>query len=283
MGRLCRADSEAAKRFGLKVGDRVISLVKWGGNSRYLSVDLSQVVKVPESVDPAAAVCLAETYLAAFQILHRGHNNRVRYRESALKGKTIMILGYGISSMTRAIAQLASHAGALKIFAMAKLKHFEQLSDLGISSVNKDSLEWWDALSGKVDIMVSNEEVVALHHKLLKGNGQIVVVKHGKNDGSSDTYDQKTGIIGRRKKWLHQNRTWSYDVYDEWDHNVERCMLDLHHLLQLLEHKRIEPHVLDRISLGKVARAQQLLESKCLTGFVVCEPWLVAKSRAVRL
>jgi NADPH:quinone reductase-like Zn-dependent oxidoreductase len=284
VGRIYRANTEASKRYGFSVGDRVISLVKWGGNARYLSVDPSKLVRVPESVDPAAAVCLAETYLAAFQVLHRGQTNRIRYRGTSLKGKTILILGYAISNMGRAIAQLATGAGALQVFAMAKLKHFDQLTALGISPLNKDSLDWWETLSGKVDFIISCEEdVVALHYKLLKGNGQVVVVRNSNKEAELDSFEQRTSLVCRSNKRLQQNKTSYYDVCEEWDNNTKRCMLDLAHLVHLLEQNKIEPHVLDRISLSKVARAHQLIESKRLTGFIVCEPWLVAKSRAIRL
>lgn len=258
--------------------------MKWGGNARYLSVDPSRVVKVPDSVDPAAAVCLAETYLAAFQVLHRGQSHRIRYRETSLKGKTILILGYAVSNMGRAIAQIATSAGALQVFALAKLKHFEHISALGIGPLNQDSLDWWQALSGKVDLIISiGDDVAALHYKLLKGKGQIIVVKNRKNEEDQDSIGRRTGLVCRRNKRLQQLRTSSYDVYEEWDNNTDRCKLDLRQLLHMLEANQIEPNVLDRISLGKVARAQELVEPKRLPGFIVCEPWLVAKSRAIRL
>lgn len=284
VGRLYRVDTEATRRFGLSVGDRVLSLVKWGGNARYLSVDPSKVVIVPESVDPAAAACLAETYLAAFQILHRGQSTKIRYGVNSLKGKTLFILGHAISTMGRAIAQLASDAGALQVCAMGKLKHFSQLTALGISPLNKDSLDWWEALAGKVDIIVScEEEVVALHYQLLKGNGQVVVVKNSRKDDDADINGRRTSLVCRRNKKPQQSKMIVYDVYEEWDNNIEVCKLDLLHLVQRLEQNKIEPFVLDRLALGKVARAQELIESKRLAGFIVCEPWLIAKSRAIRL
>jgi hypothetical protein len=35
--------------------------------------------------------------------------------------------------------------------------------------------------------------------------------------------------------------------------------------------------------LNKVAKAQELLELKRLPGFLVCEPWMMSKKRAVYL
>ena len=75
----------------------------------------------------------------------------------------------------------------------------------------------------------------------------------------------------------------SYDVYEEWETNLELCKKDLSHLLKLLERKSIKPEVLDRLPLNKVARAHELLEMKQLPGFLVCEPWMESKKRAVYL
>ena len=45
----------------------------------------------------------------------------------------------------------------------------------------------------------------------------------------------------------------------------------------------IKPVVRDVLPLSKVARAQGLLESKRVDGYLVCEPWIKSKNRAVYL
>ena len=39
IGKLYRIDADTSKRYSLTVGDRVMSLIKWGGNARFVSVD----------------------------------------------------------------------------------------------------------------------------------------------------------------------------------------------------------------------------------------------------
>lgn len=85
VGRLYRIDNESSKRHGLSKGDRVMSLTNFGGNARYLAVAPEHLVKVPESIDPAEAACLAETYLTAFQVLHLGQGSSSRYKNTSLK------------------------------------------------------------------------------------------------------------------------------------------------------------------------------------------------------
>ena len=58
---------------------------------------------------------------------------------------------------------------------------------------------------------------------------------------------------------------------------------DLAYLLELLEKGTIDPVVRDRLALGKVAKAQALLEAKRIQGYLVCEPWIKSKGRAVYL
>jgi D-arabinose 1-dehydrogenase-like Zn-dependent alcohol dehydrogenase len=58
---------------------------------------------------------------------------------------------------------------------------------------------------------------------------------------------------------------------------------DLEYLLGLLKKGTINPVVRDRLALGKVAKAQALLEDKRIQGYLVCEPWIKSKSRAVYL
>ena len=78
-------------------------------------------------------------------------------------------------------------------------------------------------------------------------------------------------------------KSYAYDVYEEWERNLELCKKDLTHLLTLLEGRVIKPEVLDRLPLTKIGKAHDLLESKRLPGFLVCEPWMRSKKRAVYL
>jgi NADPH:quinone reductase-like Zn-dependent oxidoreductase len=286
VGKLYRIDKESAQRTGLKKGDRVLSLIKWGGNSRYLSVDPEKLVKVPESVDPAEAACLAETYLTAFQLLHYSQSPGTRYRKTSLKGKIFLILGAITPNMGRAIAQLATFAGTDVIYATSKPKHFQQLKSLGFVPLSQDPVDWWDKLKGRVDLIISlGESVTPLAYKLIKASGEIVIATNSEIDLAPDVelIRQPSKLICTRGEAQRKSRTHLYDVFEEWDKDLGRCKKDLAHLVKLLETRAISPHVLDRVPLGKVARAQEIIESKRLSGFLVCEPWLLSKARALQL
>jgi NADPH:quinone reductase-like Zn-dependent oxidoreductase len=286
VGRIHSVAAHISKKFGWNVGDRIMSMVKWGGNTRFLLIDPAQAIAVPEAVDPASAVCLIETYLAAFQVLHYGQTSKQRYRDDSLQGKSILLRGFSVSSMGRAIAQLAAIAGASNVFAVAKRKHFSYLTSLDITPLDNDGKDWWKMMSGKVDLIVTcDEDSVDIPFKLLKGNGFVIAMRNfGKNSRNKKVSSIGKGLnICCRRSRLQRNRISTYDVYEEWDTNLDLCKSDLKHLLYLLETKVVEPTILDRIPLNKVDDAQGLVATKRLSGFIVCEPWLVGKSRTVCL
>jgi NADPH:quinone reductase-like Zn-dependent oxidoreductase len=262
-------------------------LTQYGGNARYLAVNASQFVKVPESVDPAEAACLAETYLTAFQALHYGQSNGLRYKKSALKGKQLLIVGTISSNMGRALSQLSSSASVDNVYATSKEKHYQRLTSLAILPLSLDPIHWFERLKGKIDLVISfNEEITPLHFKTLTHSGEIIRISE---NGSVATMELEpfrrspTKLSCGKKPWQNKGRANGYSVYKEWDYNLDRCKRDLEHLIHLLDERWVVPEVLDRIPLNKVPRAQELIESKNIPGFIVCEPWIVSKSRALLL
>jgi len=290
VGKLYRIDTESSRKYGLNTGDRVISLTKWGGNARYLALKPDHLVKVPEFIDPAEAACLPETYLTAFQVLHVGQRHALRYRVNSLKGKSFLLIGTVSTNMGRAISQLAAVGGGESIYATTTHKNYDKLTHMGILPLSHDPLDWHERLRGRIDVAVSfDADISPLHYKLLSEQGEIVVVTRREVDIVTTENSTAKGssvaskLVCRRTAAHLQSRTHTYDVYAEWEDNLELCKNDLQHLVNLLEEGKVEPHILERIPLTKVARAQELMGVKRVPGFIVCEPWLVTKSRAVCL
>ena len=288
MGKIYRIDCESSKKIGLKKGDRVVSLVSQGGNSRFLSVDPSSLVKIQEKIDPAEAACLVETYLTAFQTLHYNQSFLTRYRKTSLQGKTILIIGGMSANMTRAMSQLAHLAGSKAIFATSRKKDFKFLSENGILPLSTDPLAWWEQLAGALDLLISlDEEVIPLHYKLLKQDGVVVVSSSEFHEDLmmyEDTRDPlKRKLACSTARSQTAARTAHYDLFEEWESSPMKAKKDLAHLVELLEKRKIIPHVVDRVPLSKVAEIQDTLEKRRAQGHYVCEPWLVSKSRAVSL
>ena len=157
-------------------------------------------------------------------------------------------------------------------------------------------MEWIQNISGTISLVLApngnlREDVSPVHFRaLLPKYGQLIIC--GRRIVGNDIpitewkRDHQTSILacgqGKALQKILGNSS-TYDVYEEWERNLELCKKDLSHLLKLLERKIIKPEVLDRLPLNKVAKAQELLELKRLPGFLVCEPWMMSKKRAVYL
>jgi len=172
------------------------------------------------------------------------------------------------------------------VYATSKPKYFQKLSSLGFVPLSQDPVDWWEKLKGKIDLIISlGEEVTPLHYKLSTRTGEIIIATHSEVDlaPNMDLVREPSTFICSRGKTQRKSHTHFYDVFNEWDINPGKCKKDIALLVRLLEMRTLTPIVIDRIPLGKVARAQELVETKRLSGYLVCEPWLVAKSRAIRL
>jgi len=233
--------------------------------------------------------------MSAFQVLHFGQSQVQRYRSNALKGKSILILGTVATTLGHAIVELATAAGVEKILATATPKHFPHLRSLGIIPVSIDPALWYDELNGEIDLVLvsnANEEVVAEHFKALNERGHLIVIGQRLGSGmpigdweSKDYLSARSLVCKRNKARVSMiDRTHDYNPFRQWDQELGKSKKDLCHLVKLLEKRAIKPNVLDRIPLNKVAKAQEMVESqRHPSGFLVCEPWLRNKKRAVRL
>jgi NADPH:quinone reductase-like Zn-dependent oxidoreductase len=262
-----------------------MSLVNWGGNARYLQIDPAKAVKISETVDPVSAVCLAETYLAAYQILFHGIVGAKRQKKGSLGGKTYMLSGLIDPKLARAIAAIAKYAGVHAIYASAKCKYNRYFQKLGIVPFDQERDDLTAAKKGKFDRLVSfHQDLSKSHFDVLKKEGDIIVVCGiGGAFESREPSKLQPNIFCSRYKSQHYGKTYNYDVFEEWAERNEQCKSDLSFLVGLLSKGIIAPHIHHRISLRQVGKAQEMLESKQFSGFIVCEPWLVSKSRALRL
>lgn len=289
VGKIYRIDKQSEKKYGLTVGDRVITLTKYGGNARYLGIDADQLVKVSsDTIDPAEAACLAETYLTAFQCLHYNQSPGQRYRKGSQKGKSVLVLGPMSPTIGRAIAQLSTIAAFENVYATSKPRHYQRLTSIGILPLPNDPLEWFERLQGRIDVVISfDEEVTPLVQKVLTNTGEILIVTQTGFDPDKEQaqFDSKrpAKLVCKRKEAHSKSRLHAYNVHNEWDESLAKSKKDLEYLVELLEATWVMPHILDRIPLSKVARAHEIIEVKNVPGFIVCEPWLISKSRAVLL
>jgi len=283
VGRIDDTHIAKASRGGLKKGDRVISLVRVGGNSRHLCIDVDRLVKIPvDNQKQNAVACLPEIYLAAFQALHFGHRNSLRYRKSSLSKKKILVLG-GTSTLGVALIELARAAGCETVYATGRDKDFDKIGDLGGLPLSRDPRHWISSLAFKMDLVVgldypyAKSQLQSEHIQALNRSGKIIIIG-GPDQGEKstfelDSFDERSSVSNRK---LH-----NYNVFDSWDADMRKAKRDLVHLLKLFKDGLLNPKITERIPLDKIAKAHDYLDEKQVNGFIICEPWISGRNKGV--
>lgn len=275
--------SKSAQRSGFSVGDRVISLVRVGANSRHLCISTDRLVKVPPSIrDPASVCCLPEVYLAAFQALHLGQKNASRYRKTSLAGKSVLVLG-GDTLFGHAAIELGVAGGATIVYGSCREKSVDTLKQIGGFPLHNDTKRWFNMVEGKIDIVVATERDYSQtnfeyeHVRTLTAKGKLVLITGPDSDEKSvidlNSVGSNVSTATSKRELIH------YNVFDSWERDLKLGKRDLVHLVKLVEEGQVKPEIIERIPLTKVAKAQDLMENRVLRAFVVCEPWVKGKKR----
>ena len=266
----------AAMRSGMRYGDRVISLVRVGANARHICIARDRVVIVPdELIDEKKIACLPEIYLGAFQVLHMGQKNGARFKRSSLAGKTILILG-GATILGKALIELCHAGGAYAVYATGKERHFPAIEEAKATPLNRDPRHWYSLLKGRIDLVVGldndsfgHSEASAQHLEVLSSKGRAVLF--GAPENTCDT-----AIDKHRKIFV-------YNVFDSWEKDIKQAKRDLSHLCKLLIDGTINPHILETIPLNQIAEAQDTVEHRDFSSFLLCDPWTPTKREASKI
>jgi NADPH:quinone reductase-like Zn-dependent oxidoreductase len=211
----------------------VASLVRLGGNARYTEIAPERLVRVPKDLDPAIAVCVIETHLSAFQILHTGQDpTGNRYQKYALEGKSILLYG-GMSLLGKTMIELALLAGALNVYVPAKAKHHELLFSLGATPL--DNAEWIPHLEGQMDIVV--DSYVAEHYyqatKALKKSGKVICTGMRTVPRTDSSWTKHAEQWVERMKPKMSKQTHFYDIFQSWEENFEMCNVSKHSIYSI--------------------------------------------------
>lgn len=272
--------SQWSFKSGLNVGDRVISLVPVGANARHLSVSSKFLVKIPEEInDPLSLSCLPEIYLSAFQALHIGQKNAARYRKTSLSGKCILVLGGG-TALGQALIEVAVAAGCDTVYATDKEKQFDAIVKAGGAPLGRDQHQWCSILAQKINMIIGidnsigKSELKQEHVELLARNGRVILLcRPDLGIQTAIDLDKHPELSRTGRKLLR------YNVFDSWEEDLKQGKRDMTHLVKLFGEGLIRPKIIERIPLCRVAKAQDLMEGKKLSGFVLCEPWIKGRKR----
>ncbi|HML17341.1 MAG TPA: medium chain dehydrogenase/reductase family protein [Bryobacteraceae bacterium] len=249
-------------------GDSVAALTQTGGYSRYIVLPESELVRVPEGLDPAEAVSLVLNYTTAYQLIYRIAQMR--------QGENVLIHG-GAGGVGTAALQLGAMHG-LKMLATASKRKHDLVASLGGIPIDYRAEDFVErALSeqpGGVDAVfdpiggrnwLRSYRALGPHGRFV-GYGMSAAIEGGRRRpllaGASFAWLALAGLIpGKSARW--------YSITTEKKKHPEWFREDLSGLLAMLQEKSIRPVVAERLPLRGAGRAHEMLERASVSGKIV--------------
>jgi len=246
-----------------KPGDTVAALVITGGYSRYIIIPESELVRVPENLDPAEAVSLILNYTTAYQLIHR--------IAKMSRGESVLIHGAGGGVGTSAL-QLGFLAG-LKMFGTASKSKHDLITKLGGTPIDYRTEDFVERAKG-VDAVfdpIGGRNWLRSYRTLghggrFVGYGMSAAIEGGQRNRmlalASFAWLGVVGVLpGKSARW--------YSMTTEKKKHPRSFLEDLTQLLNMLRDKLIRPVIAEKLPLIEAARAHDLLEHASVSGKIV--------------
>lgn len=258
---------------GPAVGQRVAALTFYGSYSQFITLDARNLVSVPDGLDPAEAVTLVFSYVAAYQMLHRVAH--------VVAGERVLVHG-AAGGVGTAFLELGRLAG-LEVYGTAsKSKHslVDRLGGTPIDYRTEDFVARIAALTGGRGVNAVFDPMGSAHLRrsvaaACKGG---TVVAYGfyetANRGGHVILDVLSQYL-----WL---ALWSlppsakhvafYDIRPQQKKHPDWFRQDLSTLFELLAAGSLRPVIAARLPLEEVVQAHQQVEHAQTLGKLVLIP-----------
>ncbi|MBD2461139.1 zinc-binding dehydrogenase [Oscillatoria sp. FACHB-1407] len=250
----------------LHAGQRVAALTVVGSYSEYLCLPATELVPVPETVDPQEAVCLILQYVTAYQLLHR--------LAQVKSGDRLLVHG-ATGGVGTALLQLGKLA-ALEMYGTAPTTQQSLVAQLGAVPIDyqrEDFVTRIQALTQNgMDVVL--DAIGGLHlirsYKILCNGGRLI------NYGFRSAMNSKQGrllklgfnfVVLTLLQWLRSDRhVRFYSITQLKQQHPDWFREDLITLFDLLHTGKIKPIICDRLPLAEAAKAHRLLETSTVGG-----------------
>jgi NADPH:quinone reductase-like Zn-dependent oxidoreductase len=258
-------------------GEMVADLCVVGGYAQYAIRPSSFLVTVPDTSDPAEAVCIPLAYLTAFQML-------TRYRTLTV-GATMLVIGAS-GTVGTALLDLARHLG-LKATGTCSAKNLRVIERLGATAIDYHAGDFVTSVRqltpGGAGFDIAFDAIGGEHF----GRSFACLAPGGLLVG----YGSQTMAVGRESLiaaglGLARLKLWSaisflfggrsavfYSITARRSAHPEEFKADMATLFQLLRAGAIQPVVIERLPLAAAREVHARIDRGGVGGKIVLLPW----------
>jgi NADPH:quinone reductase-like Zn-dependent oxidoreductase len=243
----------------VKVGERVAALTQYGSHAEAIYWNANELVRVPESLDPAEAVTLILNYLVAYQVLHR--IAKVKAGDKAL------IIGAS-GGVGTAFLQLGKLAG-LKMYGSASPSKHHILTEYGATPIDYHTQDFAEVIRQAepegIDYVFNGmgEETFEKSLAVLRGGGVLV------HYGAPQSFAHFLLLVVKLIFYNLLPNGKSIEGYGTHRLGVDLFKQDWTTLFKLLEEGKIKPIIAGKYPLLEAVKAYELLESGQVSGNLV--------------
>lgn len=258
---------------GPAVGQAVAALTFYGSYSQYICLPARELVPVPAGVDPAEAVSLVFSYVAAYQMLHRVAH--------VARGERVLVHG-AAGGVGTALLELGHLADLVMYGTASKPKHslVVRLGATPIDYQSEDFVVRIAALTSGRGVDAAFDPMGSVHLrqsvKVVRKRGTLVAYGFyaAANRGSNIVLDVLSQYL-QLALWSlppSQKHVAFYDIRSQAKKHPEWFREDLTALLDLLITGELKPVIAERMPLEEVIRAHQQVENARVEGKIVLIP-----------
>ena len=256
---------KSGKKEGFRIGDRVVAISRHGGgNAKFGKFHVSCISHIPDTLDASQVVCLANSYMTAYQAL------RIAKKDGTpLTGANVMVTD-GFSPVGQACVELAKLEGAKVYVTTTEKTQDKYMKSMGAKCVPEDPSKWLSKLKGKMDVVIDNTCLDSYGSSWKALNSQGILVCTGMSsiysidnlesgcgcDAFGDTRDFQAKWAEMKAKFI-MSQTVFHDTFSSMISEPKLYQQEMKYLCFLLENGRIKPKVAERVKIEEVPDSQR--------------------------
>src|SRR5579871_2837847 len=258
-------------------GEMVADLCVVGGYAQYAIRPSRLLVPVPDSIDPAEAVCIPLAYLTAFQML-------TRCRELP-SGATILVVGAS-GTVGTALLDLARHLG-LKAIGTCSAANRAVVERFGAVAIDYRAGDFVTAVRertpGGAGVDIAFDAIGGAHFGrsfaclapggLLVGYGSQTMAVGGESLVAAGLGLARLKLWSALTLFFGRRRALFYSITARRSSHPEEFKADMATLFELLRTGAIQPVVIERLPLAAAGDVHARIDRGGLGGKIVLLPW----------